>query len=181
MIGCLCVRVGMCCAMRASSCTPVHASPSAHSVRDMAHAKTRVRRRWRKRRRVGRRGRRSRRRRRRRCVGRRRRRSASASSLVYVAAPRAPHHSASRSADRPQSRRRCAPVSEQPQPGPPVQMWTSIGAVPARSPGQMSKSSVTLCVRAHDCVPVRARGHVPWYVCVIEHACACVPVGPHRA
>ena len=76
------------------------------------------------------------------------------------------HHSASRSADRPQSRRGCGPVSAQPQRGPPA---------------QMSSSSVTLCVRAHDCVPVRARVHVPWCVCVIVYACACVPVSPQRA
>ena len=72
----------------------------------------------------------------------------------------------SRSAHRPQSRRGCGPVSAQPQRGPPA---------------QMSGNSVTLCVRVHHAVRVRARGHVPWCVCVIVHACACVPVGPQRA
>ena len=71
----------------------------------------------------------------------------------------------SRSAHRPQSRRRCGPASAQPQRGPPA---------------QMSASSVTLCVRVHYGVRVRARGHVPWCVCVIVHACACVPMGPQR-
>ena len=38
----------------------------------------------------------------------------------------APHHSASRSADRPQSRRRCAPVSAQPQRGPGADVNSSV-------------------------------------------------------
>ena len=65
------------------------------------------------------------------------------------------HHSASRSADRPQSARGCAPVSVPSQ----------------RGPGAGVNSSVTLCERAHDCV----RGHV--------HASSCMPVrvSPQRA
>ncbi len=80
--------------------------------------------------------------------------------LVLCCRSRAPDHSAGRSADRPQSRRACAPVSAQSQPGPTADV----------------NGSVTVCVWAHD--RVRVRGHV--HGRVIVHACACVPVGPQR-
>ena len=69
-----------------------------------------------------------------------------------------PTISASRSTDRPQSRRRCGPLSERAVPGADV------------------NSSVTFMPEG---VPVRA--HVPWCVCVIVHACACVHMSPQRA
>jgi hypothetical protein len=75
--------------------------------------------------------------------------------LVLCCRLRAPHHSASRSADRPQSRRGCAPVSAPSQ----------------RGPGADVNSSVTLCAGAHDCV--RVRRHVRGRV--IVHACAREP------
>ena len=77
--------------------------------------------------------------------------------LVVCCRSRAPDHSASRSADRPQSRRGCAPVSAPSQHG----------------PGADVNSSVTLCVGAHDCVRVHAHVHAS--------SCMPVPVSPQRA
>ena len=64
-----------------------------------------------------------------------------------------PTISASRSADRPQSRRRCGPVSAQ----------------SLRGPSTYVNSSITLCLGAHDCV--RVRGHVLASSCMPVHVC----------
>ena len=79
--------------------------------------------------------------------------------LVLCCRSRAPDHSASRSADRPQSARRCAPVSAPSQ----------------RGPGADVNSSVTLCAGAHDCVRVRASSWMG------ASSCMPVPVSPQRA
>ena len=69
------------------------------------------------------------------------------------------HYASSRSADRPQSRRGCAPVSAPSQ----------------RRPSADVNSSVTLCAGAHDCVRVRASS------CMGASSCMPVPVSPQRA
>ena len=75
--------------------------------------------------------------------------------LVLCCRSRAPHHSASRSAHRPQSRRGCAPVSAPSQRGPRADV----------------NGSLTLCVGAHDCVLGRGRVHAA--SCMPVHACPC--------
>ena len=75
--------------------------------------------------------------------------------LVLCCRSRAPDHSASHSADRPQSPRGCVPVSAPSQ----------------RGPGADVKSSVTLCAGAHGCVRVRAHVHGRFIV----QACAREP------
>ena len=80
--------------------------------------------------------------------------------LVLCCRSRAPHHSASRSAHRPQSRRGCGPVSAQSQRGP-RRRCEQLAAILRERPSLRAQAcawvSAVVCVRHRACLCMRAR------------------------